>query len=90
MGNAAALLTLAEFPKMEEIHTVAGDTCVVLKVRTADTAALEQLLARIYSMAGVQGTKSYVVVSTCLGRPVRAEVTKDWGLDGADTSTVAR
>ena len=68
------LLTLPEF---EEMHTVAGDTCRLLKVRVADSAALEGLLARLHDVPGVRGTRTQVVLSTYLERSVQAEVTTD-------------
>lgn len=41
----------------------------------ADTGAFEHLLAQIYVLPGVRGTKSIVGLSTYLVRPVQAEVT---------------
>ena len=45
-----------------------GDACVILKVRMPGTQALEDLLARIYRIEGVKGTRSYVALSTYLER----------------------
>jgi len=39
---------------------------------------LEVLLSQLYILPGVNSTKSYVVLSTYLERPVQAEVTHDW------------
>ncbi len=77
-GKEARMLKLADFPEVEEMHSVAGDTGLIMKVRTRDSHALEQLLAQIYELPGVTGTKSYVVLSTFLERPVQAETTEDW------------
>nr|WP_235867166.1 Lrp/AsnC family transcriptional regulator [Roseibium marinum] len=77
-GKSQRMMKLRDFPEVEEIHSVAGDTCVVLKVRTADPQALEHFLSQLYVLPGVRGTKSYVVLSTYLERPVQAEVTEDW------------
>ncbi|MBJ3783899.1 Lrp/AsnC family transcriptional regulator [Devosia sediminis] len=77
-GKSQRMMRLQAFPEVEEMHSVAGDTCVVLKVRTADTHALEHLLLQIYILPGVKGTKSYIVLSTYLERPVQAEVTGTW------------
>ena len=57
---------------------MAGDTCMLLKVRTEDTRALEGLLARLYETPGVTSTRSYVVLSTYLERPVQPEITAQW------------
>lgn len=70
-GKSPELLALADLPEVEEIHSVTGDTCMLLKARTADTVALEDLLARIYATPGVKGTRSYIVLSSYLERGPR-------------------
>lgn len=77
-GKSQRMMRLRDFPEVEEIHSVAGDTSVVMKVRSAGPHALEQFLAQLYVLPGVRGTKSYVVLSTFLERPVQAEVTRQW------------
>lgn len=77
-GKSQRMLRLKAFPEVEEMHSVAGDTCVVLKVRTASAQAMEQFLSQLYVLPGVRGTKSYVVLSTYVERPVQAEVTRRW------------
>lgn len=67
-GKTAAMLALAELPEVEEIHSVTGDACLLLKVRTRDAQGLEDLLARIFAIDGVRGTRSYVALSTFLER----------------------
>lgn len=67
-GKGPEMLALAELPEVEEMHTVTGDTCVLLKVRTSGTQALEDLLARIYAIPGVKGTRSYIVLSSYVER----------------------
>lgn len=47
-----------------ECHHVTGDESFILKVKTADTASLEKLLAEIRSMEGVSRTITKVVLST--------------------------
>jgi Lrp/AsnC family leucine-responsive transcriptional regulator len=71
-------LAIADFPEVEEVHNVAGDTSMLLKVRTESSMALEGLLARIYEVPGIVATRSYVVLSTQLERPVQPGTTKDW------------
>jgi Lrp/AsnC family leucine-responsive transcriptional regulator len=77
-GLTPGLMAIGRFPEVEEIHSVAGDTCMLLKVRTADTKALEGLIARLYDTPGVIRTRSYVVLSTYLERPVQPGVTREW------------
>lgn len=74
-GKSPAMLALSELPELEEIHSVTGDACLILKVRTASTADLEGLLARIYALPGVRGTRTYVALSTYLERTTRPETT---------------
>ena len=77
-GKSPELMALSAYPEVEEIHSVAGDTCMLLKVRLRDTRALEALLAQLYAMPNVKATRSYVVLSTYLERPIQAEVTEVW------------
>lgn len=47
-----------------ECHHVTGDESFILKVKTATTASLEQLLGEIRSMEGVTRTVTKIVLST--------------------------
>ena len=77
-GKPTPRWAIGEHPEVEEIHSVAGDTCMMLKVRTESTHALEGLLAKIYDVPGVTATRSYVVLSTYLERPVQPGITGEW------------
>lgn len=77
-GKSERMLTLRQFPEVEEMHSVAGDTCVIIKVRTANAYALEAFLSQLYVLPGVRSTKSFVVLSTYLERGVQAEITTEW------------
>ena len=70
-GKTQSMLALTELPEVEELHAVTGDTCLILKVRTPDPPALERLLAQIYAIEGVRGTRSYVVLSSQVERGPR-------------------
>ena len=63
--QVAALSSLAD---IEEIHTVTGESGILLKVRTRDTQALEALLAKIHGVEGVEGTRTQIALSTLLER----------------------
>ncbi len=43
------ILALRNLADVEEIHTVAGDTCLVLKLRCSGPASLEQRSSRAFS-----------------------------------------
>ncbi|KAJ0344733.1 hypothetical protein COL154_013995, partial [Colletotrichum chrysophilum] len=72
-GVTAPVLALSELADVEEIHSVTGDTCLILKVRTRDAKGLETLLARIYAIDGVRRTRSFVALSTYLERGPKPE-----------------
>lgn len=77
-GKSQRMMQLRRFPEVEEMHSVAGDTSVVLKVRTSSAHAMEQFLAQLYVLPGVRATRSYVVLSTYLERSVQPTVTTQW------------
>jgi len=63
--GAQAEAILADIPGVQEIHHVAGEDCLLLKVRVADTEALGQLLReRIHTIESVTSTRSTIVLQT--------------------------
>ena len=62
------VLDMADYPEVEEIHTVAGDTAMILKVRTEGSAALEMLLGRLHKMEGFKSVKTFIALGTYLER----------------------
>jgi Lrp/AsnC family transcriptional regulator, leucine-responsive regulatory protein len=66
--------SLASFPEVEEFYVVAGEECVLLKVRTTDTAALSLLLDRIRETKGVKKTITSVVLTTPFDRGITPRV----------------
>lgn len=63
-----ALLKFANRSRVEEIHPVAGDGCVLVKVRANDTESLEDFLMKIQSLDGVRSVRSYIALSTFVER----------------------
>jgi DNA-binding Lrp family transcriptional regulator len=61
---------LAVFPEVEEFYIVAGDECVLLKVRTTDTAALGHFLDTLRTIPGIKKTLTSVVLSVPLDRGI--------------------
>lgn len=80
-GKSRKLMEIEQFPEVEEIHSVAGDSGLLVKVRTRNAHALELFLAKLYENSGVQTTKSYIVLSTFLERGIQADATDDWEVD---------
>ncbi|MEW2553536.1 Lrp/AsnC family transcriptional regulator [Streptomyces zhihengii] len=68
MGDSAA--GFAALPEILEAHVIAGSASVLVKVRTATTEQLQDVLRRIYAIEGVSGTQATVVLETFFERPV--------------------
>jgi Lrp/AsnC family leucine-responsive transcriptional regulator len=66
--------TLSVFPEVEEFYTVAGEECVLLKVRTTDTTALGQFLDTLRTIAGIRKTITSVVLNVPLDRGVTPRI----------------
>lgn len=64
-------------PGVEEVHTVTGDACILMKGRRRDAQALEDLLARVCAVEGVGGTRSTIALPTDLEHGPQAEVGQD-------------
>ncbi len=77
-GKTPSLMDIIAYPEVEEIHSVAGDASLLLKVRAENTQALERLLSVLYNLPGVVATRSYIVLSTYMERPVQPGITRDW------------
>jgi Lrp/AsnC family leucine-responsive transcriptional regulator len=64
-GEAQAALSLAEVPEVLEVHHVAGDDCLLLKVRARDPEHLSQILReRLGRVEGVRSTRTTIVLET--------------------------
>jgi len=56
---------LALVDGVQEVHHVAGDDCLLIKVRCANTQALSKLLReQFHGRAGVRSTRSTIVLET--------------------------
>ncbi len=62
---------LMHHPEIEECHSVAGQSCIILKVRTENTKTLETMLNALRRIEGVESTETTVVLSTYIDRPSR-------------------
>ncbi|MFB7652515.1 MULTISPECIES: Lrp/AsnC family transcriptional regulator [unclassified Streptomyces] len=68
MGDSAQ--DFAALPEILEAHIIAGSASVLVKVRTATTEQLQDVLRRIYAIDGVNGTSATVVLETFFERQV--------------------
>jgi DNA-binding Lrp family transcriptional regulator len=64
MGETATRDALSAIPELEEAHIVAGSASVLVKIRTATTEQLQDVLRRIFAVDGVTGTQTIVVLET--------------------------
>src|SRR5215510_7151343 len=70
-GNCSVLVEdLLTIPEIEEAHSVAGELCMMLKVRVPDTNALLGLIERLRQLDGVKSTHTTVVLKTQIDRPI--------------------
>jgi Lrp/AsnC family leucine-responsive transcriptional regulator len=72
--RADFLAAVAAIPDVVECHHVAGDDDYLLKTRCAGTAGLERLIGeRLKSLPGVARTRSTIVLSSPVERPLAPE-----------------
>lgn len=63
--NRNTAMQLAKLPEVLEVHHVAGEDCLLVKVRTRDTDHLEKLLRKdIGSIKSIVSTRTTIVLST--------------------------
>lgn len=65
VGDIKTAKLLAEIPEVQEVHHVAGEDCFLLKVRTASTEAIGQLLRdRFGPIKSLRSTRTTIVLET--------------------------
>jgi len=68
LAGMRQLVELKELPEVEEIHSVTGESAMLLKVRARDTRELDSVLERVSAIEGFTATRSYIALSTYLER----------------------
>ena len=64
-GESRVGQTLAQVPEVLEVHHVAGDDCLLLKIRARDAAHLSQILReRLGPVEGIRSTRTTIVLET--------------------------
>ena len=61
---AEFVASVGALDEVQELHSVTGDGSHVVKLRVANTTALERTLARIQAVPGVRGTRTSLVLTT--------------------------
>lgn len=70
VGDSSTRERLESIPEIEAAYVVAGDSSLLVKVRTSTNAQLQRVLRDLYDFDGVVGTLSTVVLETFFERPV--------------------
>ena len=68
LAGMRQLIDLKDVPGVEEIHSVSGESAMLLKVRARDTRELDGVLERMSQIEGFTATRSYIALSTFLER----------------------
>jgi Lrp/AsnC family transcriptional regulator, leucine-responsive regulatory protein len=55
---------VSNLPEVCEVHSVAGEESFILKVMTSSTVELDDFLSRLKKIAGIERTKTTIVLST--------------------------
>lgn len=66
---SALVLALKSIPAIEECHSVAGESSLLLKVRVESPAALLALVERLRDIPGIDQTETTIVLGTQFDRP---------------------
>ena len=62
-SNTAELLS--QIPEVQEVHHIAGEDCFLIKVRTADSASLMELMRNsLRNIPNIASTKTTIVLET--------------------------
>ncbi len=56
---------MAKIPEVQEVHNIAGEDCYLVKVRTADSASLMELMRNSFGkIPNIVSTKTTIVLET--------------------------
>jgi DNA-binding winged helix-turn-helix (wHTH) protein len=72
LAGMRQLVQLQDLPEVEEIHSLTGESAMLVKVRTRDAQELDSVLERMYAIEGFTATRSYIALSTYLERGRRS------------------
>lgn len=64
-GEEDAVAKMTSFPEIQEIHHISGARSYLIKIRVADTAALQSFLKdKVKPLAAISRTESFIVLDT--------------------------
>ena len=65
LGCSTTGKELAKIPEVQEVHHIAGEDCYLVKIRTADSASLMELMRNHFSkIPNILSTKTTIVLET--------------------------
>jgi Lrp/AsnC family transcriptional regulator, leucine-responsive regulatory protein len=65
VGCSTTSKELAKIPEVQEVHHIAGDDCFLVKIRTADSASLMDLMRNKFSkIPNILSTRTTIVLET--------------------------
>ena len=65
LGCSTTGKELAKIPEVQEVHNIAGDDCYLVKIRTADSASLMELMRNQFSkIPNILSTRTTIVLET--------------------------
>ncbi|MCW3089333.1 MAG: Lrp/AsnC family transcriptional regulator, leucine-responsive regulatory protein [Ferruginibacter sp.] len=65
LGSSTTGKELAKIPEVQEVHHVAGEDCYLVKIRTADSASLMELMRNQFSkIPNILSTRTTIVLET--------------------------
>ena len=65
MGSTETARCIAEIPEVQEVHHIAGEDCFLIKIRTADSASLMNIMrTRLSSIPRIVSTRTPIVLET--------------------------
>lgn len=65
LGSNHAAMELAKIPEVQEVHHIAGEDCYLIKVRTADSSTLMDLMRNSFSkIPNILSTRTTIVLET--------------------------
>ena len=65
LGSSVTGKELAKIPEVQEVHHIAGEDCYLVKVRTADSASLMELMRNSFSkLPNILSTRTTIVLET--------------------------
>lgn len=65
LGCSTSAQLLAKIPEVQEVHHIAGEDCYLVKIRTADSASLMELMRNQFSkIPNILSTRTTIVLET--------------------------